>query len=138
MFVIEKPLPAVTEDGAPYWDGCRAGELRAQRCSACRRHRWPPSILCPHCLAEGGEWVKLSGRGRIYSFIVVHRPQHPAFFDDVPYNVAIVELEEGIRLHTNIIDYPADKLAVGLPVEVVFTKVNDEVTLPRFKIVNAS
>jgi uncharacterized OB-fold protein len=137
MFVIEKPLPAVTEDGAPYWDGCRQGELRAQRCSACHRHRWPPSILCPHCLADGGEWVKLSGRGTIYSFIVVHRPQHPAFFDDVPYNVAIVELEEGIRLHTNIIDHPADKLAVGLPVEVVFTKVNDEVTLPRFKIVTA-
>jgi hypothetical protein len=133
MFVVEKPLPAVTEDGAPYWEGCRAGELRAQRCDACGRLRWPPSVLCPHCLAEGGTWVRLSGRGVVYSFIVVHRPQHPAFFADVPYNVAIVELDEGPRLHTTIVGCANEALRVGLPVEVVFDRVNDEVTLPRFR-----
>jgi uncharacterized OB-fold protein len=133
MFVIEKPLPAITEDNAVYWDGCRQGELRAQRCTKCERFRWPPSVLCPHCLAEGGEWVKLSGRGTVHSFIVVHRPQHPAFFDDVPYNVAIVELDGGVRTHTTIVDCPPDALRVGLPVEVVFHKVNDEVTLPKFR-----
>ncbi|HYR96996.1 MAG TPA: OB-fold domain-containing protein [Candidatus Binatus sp.] len=133
MFVIEKPLPAVTEDGAPYWEGCREGQLRVQRCTACSHLRWPPSVLCPECLAEGGDWMALSGRGAVYSFIIVHRPQHPAFFDDVPYNVAIVELEEGIRLHTNIVDCPNENLRIGLPVEVVFQKVNDEVTLPRFR-----
>jgi len=133
MFVIEKPLPAVTEDGAPYWEGCRQGELRAQRCLACRRFRWPPSVLCPHCLAEGGEWTALSGRGAVYSFIVVHRPQHPAFFTDAPYNVVIVELEEGIRLHSSVVDCANEDLRVGLPLEVVFDRVNDEVTLPRFR-----
>jgi uncharacterized OB-fold protein len=133
MFVIEKPLPAVTEDGAPYWDGCRAGELRVQRCDACGHLRFPPSVLCPRCLAEGGSWIPLSGRGTIYTFIVVHRPQHPAFFADAPYNVAIVELEEGIRLHSAIVDSTNDDLRVGMPVEVVFDKVNDEVTLPRFR-----
>jgi len=133
MFVIEKPLPAVTEDGAPFWDGCRAGELRAQRCDACGRLRWPPSVLCPHCLAEGGRWIALSGRGTVWSFIVVHRPQHPAFFDVVPYNVAIVELDEGIRLHANVVGCANEDLRVGLPVEVVFERVNDEVTLPRFR-----
>ena len=133
MFQIDKPMPAITEEGAPYWEGCRAGELRLQRCTACERLRFPPSVLCPHCLAEGGEWVALSGRGMIYSFIVVHRPQHPAFFDDVPYNVAIVELEEGLRLHTNIVGCANEELRVGLPLEVVFDRVNDEVTLPRFR-----
>ena len=133
MFVIDKPLPAVTEDNAPYWESCRAGRLSVQRCGGCAELRWPPSVLCPHCLAEGGEWVALSGRGTIYSFIVVHRPQHPAFFEDAPYNVAIVELEEGIRTHTTIVDCANDALRVGLPVEVTFDKVNDEVTLPRFR-----
>jgi len=133
MFVIDKPLPAVTEDNAPYWEACREGRLSAQRCGACRHLRWPPSVLCPKCLAEGGEWVGLSGRGTIYSFIVVHRPQHPAFFEDAPYNVAIVELEEGVRSHFSIVDCANDELRVGMPVEVVFDKVNDEVTLPRFR-----
>ena len=133
MFVIDKPLPAVTEDNATYWEGCRQGRLSAQRCGACGHVRWPPSVLCPKCLAEGGAWVALSGRGMIYSFIVVHRPQHPAFFEDAPYNVAIVELEEGIRLHGNIIDCRNENLAVGLPVEVVFDHVKDEVVLPKFR-----
>jgi len=133
MFVIDKPLPAVTEDNAAYWEGCRKGELRAQRCAGCGRLRWPPAVLCPHCLAEGGEWVALSGRGTIYSFIVVHRPQHPAFFEDAPYNVAIIELEEGLRTHTNVVECPNDALRVGLPVEVVFDRVNDEITLPKFR-----
>ena len=77
--------------------------------------------------------MPLSGRGEIYSFIVVHRPQHPAFFADVPYNVAIVELEEGIRLHSNVVGCANEELRVGMPVEVVFDKVSDEVTLPRFR-----
>jgi uncharacterized OB-fold protein len=133
MFAIEKPLPAITEDGAPFWEGCRHGQLRVQRCTACGHLRWPPSILCPKCLAEGGEWTALSGRGTIYSFIIVHRPQHPAFFDDVPYNVAIVELDEGVRMHSNVVECANEELRVGLPVEVVFDVRNEEITLPRFR-----
>jgi uncharacterized OB-fold protein len=78
--------------------------------------------------------VRLSGRGTIYSFIVVHRPQHPAFQDDAPYNVAIVELEEGIRLHGNVIECRNESLAVGLPVEVTFDHVKDDVVLPKFRL----
>ena len=133
MFVIDKPLPAVTEDNAPYWEACRQARLQAQRCGRCGHLRWPPSVLCPKCLAEGGEWVALSGRGTIYSFIVVHRPQHPAFFSDAPYNVVVVELEEGVRLHSTAVECTNEDLRVGQPVEVVFDRVNDEVTLPRFR-----
>jgi len=133
MFTIEKPLPGITEDGAPYWAACREGRLEVQRCSRCEHLRFPPAVLCPKCLAEEHEWVPLSGRGKIYSFIIVHRPQHPAFFADAPYNVAIVELEEGIRLHTNVVDCTNEELRIDLSVEVVFEKVDDEVTLPKFR-----
>ena len=132
MFTIDKPLPAITEDGAPYWAATREGTLSVQRCTACGHLRFPPALVCPKCLAEAHEWTALSGRGRIYSFIVVHRPQHPGFFADAPYNVAIVELDEGIRLHTNIIDCANEDLAIDMPVEVVFEKVDDEVTLLYF------
>jgi uncharacterized OB-fold protein len=133
MFQIEKPLPVISEDTQPYWEGTRAGELRAQRCRACRHLRFPPSILCPKCLGEETDWERLSGRGTIYTFIVIHRPVHPAFLDDAPYNVAIVELDEGIRTHTNIVECANEDLHVGMPVEVVFEKINDNVTLPKFR-----
>lgn len=133
MFQLDKPLPGITEDSEPYWEGTRHGELRAQRCADCGHLRFPPAILCPKCLSERGEWQRLSGRGTIYTYIIVHRPQHPAFFADAPYNVAIVELEEGLRMHTNIVEGANEELHVGMPVEVVFEKVDDEVTLPKFR-----
>src|SRR4029453_6934512 len=133
MFTIDKPLPGITEDGAPYWAACREGRLAAQRCTACGHLRFPPSVICPKCLAEAHEWTTLSGRGHIYSFIVVHRPQHPAFFADAPYNVAIVELDEGIRLHTNVVECANEDLHIGMPVEVVFERIDDEVTRPKFR-----
>ena len=77
--------------------------------------------------------MPLSGRGTIYSFIIVHRPQHPAFFADAPYNVAIVELAEGLRMHTNVVGCANEDLRIGLPVLVAFEKVNDEITLPKFR-----
>src|SRR5207253_9144780 len=84
-------------------------------------------------LGEGGDCTWRSGSFPIYSFRVAHRPQHPAFFETVPYNVVIGELEEGIRLHSNVVRCANEELRVGMPVEVVFDKVNDEVTLPRFR-----
>jgi len=133
MFQLEKPMPAINEDSAPYWEGTRQGELRAQRCSDCGHFRFPPAILCPKCLSEMAEWRCLSGRGKVYSFIIVHRPIHPAFLEDAPYNVAIIELEEGLRMHTNVVECPDEELRVGMTVEAVFEKINDEVTLPKFR-----
>lgn len=132
-FVIEKPLPAVTEDGAPYWEAARRGELAMPRCAACRHWVWPPSVVCPKCLGDDLTWERLSGRGTIYSFIVIHRPQHPAFLEDAPYNVAIVDLEEGPRLHANVLECANEDLCIGMPVEVVFDRVKDDVVLPKFR-----
>lgn len=132
MFKIDKPLPMPTEESAPFWEGTRRGELRAQRCDDCGHLRWPPAAICPICLSGRHEWVRLSGRGKVHSWIVVHKSQHPAFWGD-PFNVAIVELDEGPRLHTNLVDVDLAAIRIGLPVEVVFDPQNDEITLPRFK-----
>jgi uncharacterized OB-fold protein len=133
MFVIEKPLPRPSEDSAPYWEAAHRGELRMQKCLDCGHVRFPPAILCARCLSESAEWAKLSGRGTVYSWIVVHQSQHPAFNPDTPYNVAIVELEEGPRLHTNIVGCANDAIQIGMPVEVVFDKVADDTSLVRFR-----
>lgn len=133
MFGVEKPLPRASEDSAPFWEAACKGELRMQRCGDCGHVRFPPSLLCARCLSEHAEWVKLSGRGTVYSWIVVHQSQHPAFNADVPYNVAIIELEEGPRLHTNIIGCSNDQIHIGMPVAVAFQKVNDDTALVKFR-----
>ncbi len=132
MFKIEKPLPMPTEDSAPYWEGCRAGELRVQRCAACGMLRWPPASHCARCLSPEHAWVPLSGRGKVYSWIIVHKSQHPAFWGD-PFNVAIVELDEGPRLHTNLVEVEPGEIRLGMPVEVVFEKQDDQISLPKFR-----
>ena len=133
MFAMEKPLPFANEDTQEYWEACKRGELCLQKCAGCAHVRFPPAGVCPRCLSEDFTWAKMSGRGKIHTWIVVHRPQHPAFYEDVPYNVAIVELDEGPRLHSRIVGGANESLAIGLPVEVVFEKKNDDVTMPYFR-----
>ncbi len=128
-----KPLPRPIQTTRPFWEGAKAHELRLQRCRACGEHIFYPRVLCPHCLSEDLEWVRASGRGRVYTYTVVRRPAHPAFKDDVPYVLAIVELEEGPRLTTNIVGVPPEEVHIGMPVEVVFEDVTDEVSLPKFR-----
>ncbi len=133
MFAIEKPLPRPTEDSARYWEAAQRHELRMQQCRDCGHVRFPPAVLCARCSSENAEWVQLSGRGTVFSWIVVHQSQHPAFNADTPYNVTIVELEEGPRMHTNLVDCANEQIHIGMPVEVVFERVNDEVVLPKFR-----
>lgn len=133
MFVIEKPLPRPNEDTAPYWEAAHKGELRMQKCGDCGHVRFPPALLCARCLSDKCEWSKLSGRGTVFSWIIVHQSQHPAFNVDTPYNVTIVELEEGPRLHTHIVDCPNAAIRIGMPVDVVFDRLNDEISLPKFR-----
>jgi uncharacterized OB-fold protein len=132
MFALEKPLPRPTEDSAPYWEAAHKGELRLQRCCDCGHVRFPPSLLCPRCLSEQAAWDRMSGRGSVFSWIIVHQSQYPAFNADTPYNVAIVELEEGPRLHTHLL-CPNEAIRIGMPVRVVFEKVSDDATLVKFE-----
>jgi uncharacterized OB-fold protein len=128
-----KPLPRPTAVSREFWAAARRHELRVQRCRACGQHIFYPRVFCPACLSDGLEWVNVSGRGRVYSFTVVRRAMHPAFRPDVPYVLAIVELEEGPRLTTNIVGCDPLDVRVDMPVEVVFDDVTPEVTLVKFR-----
>jgi hypothetical protein len=129
----EGPLPKPDQDSAEYWAAARRHELVLQQCSACGRFRFYPRAVCPHCLSEKFEWRPSSGRGRIYSFTVIHRPPSPAFRDRVPYVLALVELEEGVRMMSNVVGCDPQAVEIGLRVEVTFEDLTPEITLPVFK-----
>ncbi|HZR81222.1 MAG TPA: OB-fold domain-containing protein [Candidatus Binatia bacterium] len=120
---------------SPFWEACRRRELRVQRCCDCGRFRHPPLPGCPRCGSARSEWPVVSGRGRVFSYTVVHHAAVPALARDVPYNVAVVELDDapGARLITNLLDVPADAIAVGVAVEVAWDEPSPGVVLPRFR-----
>lgn len=124
-------LPVVDELNRPFWDGCREGELRLQRC-ACGHLRYPISTVCPRCLSTGYTWEAMSGRGRIFSFAVFRHAYHDAWRDRIPYAVAIVELDEGPRLIADVAVGDPATLRVDQPVAVEFHAEGDAV-LPRFR-----
>jgi uncharacterized protein len=122
-----KPTPLST----PFWDAAREGRLVLQRCAVCGAFRWTPQVLCTVCHAETYAWTEVSGRGRVYSFSIVHRPPTAEF--EAPYVVAVVELEEGPQMLTNIVGCPPDAVRVDMPVEVAFEPLGEEITVYRFR-----
>ena len=127
------PIPVADEASAPFYAGAKEGRLILVRCSQCGRHRLPGRERCADCWSTESEWAQASGRGTLYSFGIMHQQYDPAFADAIPYNYATVELEEGPRLVTNIVDCPNGELRVDMPVEAVFDAVSDETTLIRFR-----
>jgi uncharacterized OB-fold protein len=125
------PLPRPTALSRPHWDGCKLGVLRVQRCRDCAGFVFIPQPLCTHCQSDALAWVESSGRGIVYSYSVVHRAPRPDFA--VPYVVAIVELEEGWHMLTNLVDVATEEVRVGLPVEVSFRPMSDAISLPYFR-----
>lgn len=138
MEVDDRPPPQPDDTTRFFWDGASRGELLVQRCAACGSLQYPPEVVCTTCQSEKLESARLTGRGTLYSFAVVHRAFHPSFAPHVPYVVAVVELEEqpGLRLLTNIVETDPDHLAVGIAVETVFEKRGD-LTMPQFRPVKA-
>ena len=128
-----KPLPVVTEESRPFWEGCREEKLRLQYCEHCKQYQFYPRLYCMQCGAEKPGWVEVSGRGVIYSYTIIHQNKTPEFIHNTPYNVAIVQLEEGPRMQCNIVDAAPADLRVDLPVTIVFDHVTDTITLPRFR-----
>ncbi len=125
--------PRIDEESRGYWEACRRHELVLQRCRACGTTRHYPRALCPHCLSADTEWLRASGRATVYSFTIMHQNQAPGFRDRLPYVLALVELDEGIRMLTNVVECPVESVRIGMPVEVVFEDLSDEVALPRFR-----
>jgi uncharacterized OB-fold protein len=128
-----KPLPRSNKLSQPFWDGAKRHELLLQKCAACGHVWFPPSTRCPKCLSTEYAWSKASGRGRVWSWIVMWQRYFAAFEGDIPYNVAYVELDEGPRLMTNVVGCDNDAIYCDMPVEVVFEDVTDEVSLPKFR-----
>ena len=129
----QKPLPRIDETNRSYWEAAKQHELVLQRCHECGQYRYPPGNTCPNCLSDSMVWVKASGQGTVYTWTVFHQVYHPAFAGDVPYAVVAVELEEGPRMTTNLADCPIEDIRIGMPVEVVFDDVTEEITLPKFR-----
>jgi uncharacterized OB-fold protein len=128
-----KPLPEMEGLTKEFYDFCRQGALHFQRCSDCNAWRHVPREMCAECGSWEWTWEASSGRGKIFSWTVVARALHPAFREDTPYAPVIVEMDEGVRLLSQVVDCSSGELAIDMPVEVCFEEVTPDVTLPKFR-----
>lgn len=125
-------MPQPTPETRHFWEGCKQGELRLQRCVGCKQSYFPPRPFCPHCASADIEVYSASGRATLYSYVINHRPRPD--MGSEPHSIAVVELAEGPRMMTNIIDCPQtpEGLQLDMALQVVFQKENDEISLPLF------
>jgi uncharacterized protein len=133
---LQRPLPTpMTPEAKPYWDGLKEEKLMLPKCDDCGKAFFYPRIACPHCHSRNVGWTQASGKGKLYSFEIAYRSLNPAFKIEPPYVLAMIELEEGPRMMSNLINIEAtpEALKIDMPVEVVFEKQNDDVTIPLFQ-----
>lgn len=134
MAEYSRNLPILNPDINQFWQGCKREVLLIQKCRDCGKYRHEPRAVCPYCLSLNVRWVKVSGRGEVYSFVIYRQAPIPAWSDAVPYVVAIIELEDcGVRMVSNIVGCEPEDVKIGMKVEVTFEKVTEEITLPKFK-----
>ena len=129
----KKPIPVVNEWARPFWEAAREHKLLIQRCGDCGKYIFYPRMCCPECFSSSLVRVESSGRGVIYSFTIVENNPPSAFLGDLPYVIAIVRLEEGVQMLSNIVDWDSKTLRCDMPVTVTFEKLDEEFTLPKFK-----
>ncbi len=131
--MAELPRPIPEPENQPFWDAVRDGELRVQRCSACGTLRHPPRPMCANCQSLEVEWMLLSGAGSVFSYIVSHQAVHPALVDRVPFATVMVELDEGPRMVSNLVDVEPDDITIGLRVRLAPFRLDDDIALPLFE-----
>lgn len=131
------PIPVPSAETAPFWAAAREEKLVIPRCDKCGGTWFPPSEACPSCGAPHYSWIEASGRGKVFSFVVFHRVYHRAFKGKVPYTVAVIELEEGPRLISNVVGISPDDVRCDMAVRVVFDARGDGVKVPQFTPVGA-
>jgi len=130
--VSDRPLPMPTDVTLPYWENARAGKLVVQKCGSCGTLQFYPRPFCIACLSEDLSWIEMSGNGTIYTFTVNRRPANDYMKDKVPYVVAAVDLDEGVRMVANIVGADPGAVRCGARVRVTFEKASEEITLPQF------
>lgn len=128
-----KPLPHIDEESRPWWEAAQRHELYIQKCRECGDLRFHPRALCTGCMSSRTEWIRCRGTGKIYTFTVTNQNQAGGFRDSLPYVMAWVEVDEGLKMLTNIVDCPPEQVKIGMPVEAVFDDVTPEVTLVKFR-----
>ncbi len=128
-----RPLPETAGLAAPFWSGLRERRLLIQRCAGCGTYRFPPEVACFQCGSQDVEWAPVSGRAALYSWTVAHPPLLSYFQERAPWPVACVELEEGPRLITNLVDVPLAEYRIGMPLQADFQDVEEDVTLLVFR-----
>lgn len=124
-------LPNITDLTRPWWDACREGRLLLPRCKDCGKHFFRPEVACTHCFSLNWEWDEASGRGTLYSYSEVHRAPVPGY--KTPFTFAIVHLEEGPTMFSNVVQCAPGQLQIGMPLQVVFEELTAEVMLPKFR-----
>jgi len=129
-----KLIPQVTRELKPFFDAARNHQLVVQKCDKCGELRFPAAPLCLKCDSDKCSWTPVSGRGQVFSFTIMHRAYHLAF--KAPYALAVIQLNEGVKMTSNVIGIEPSKVKCGMPVEVVWDQLSDEVTLPRFRPAN--
>ena len=125
-------VPVRSAEGMPFWEGCDQGELRLQVCSECQTFQWFPRVLCKACGSRQLVWQHSDGHGQLVTYTVVRRPMNADLAGDVPYVLAVIELDEGVRMMTNIVDW-TDGVEIGDEVGVVFARLRDGSALPVFR-----
>lgn len=128
-----KPLPKPTPWSKPFWEGCKQHKLLIQECLKCNTKIFYPKLYCPICLSSEIRWIEASGKGRVYTFTTVYNYQPADFSSDVPYIIAVIRLDEGVQLMSNIVDCTPEEIGCDMEVEVVFEDVTDNITLPKFR-----
>jgi uncharacterized OB-fold protein len=128
-----KPDPVVNPWTKPFWEAAKQGKLLIQKCEDCKKVIFYPRIACPHCFSDNLAWTETSGKGTVYTYTVVTNNAPSAFLEDMPYIIAVVRLEEGVQMLTNIVECDLEEIACDMPVEVKFEKLNDDFTLPKFR-----
>ena len=127
------PRPELRALTAPFWEAAKRHELVCQRCKQCASWIFYPREQCPTCFSRDLEYAPVSGKGRVFAYTIVYQPAHPAFEHEAPYAYAIVQLDEGVRMPTNIVDCPLEEIRIDMPVTVEFDDVSPEWTLVKFK-----
>ncbi len=130
MRAIPEPIEELNKQ---YWRHCAEERLCFQKCKDCDTWRHIPRPMCATCGSVDWDWVASSGRGKIFSWTVTHAPLHPAFASDVPYAVLIVEMDEGVKMVSGLRNLSLDKIELGLPVEVIFERVTENIAMPYFQ-----
>jgi len=128
-----KPIPRVSESTRRYWEGCASHKLLLPKCRTCEEVFFFPNNFCPSCLSDDIDWIEASGKGTVHTFSIVYRPPSPPFSGDTPYVVAMIDLEEGPRMMSNVVEITPEDARVDMPVEVVFEDISEGIALPKFR-----